>query len=149
MNKRGTIPPEAAEVTQSGPARANDSDTMTWENQFLEQKEVYRQILDAIDDMVLVKGERSRIVWANKAFRDYYGMSNKQLRQIIDAPFNEAENTKQYVIDDRHVYTTGQMMNTTNAPLLPIEGTNIHSRSAWCAIPVAFAATVFTLCSGR
>ena len=61
--------------------------------------------------MVLVKGDRSRIAWANKAFRDYYGMSNEQLRQIIDAPFNEAENTKQYVIDDRHVYTTGQTLN--------------------------------------
>ena len=104
-------PRDAARRTPSAPAPATNPDTKAWENKFLDQKEVYQQILDAIDDMVLVKGERSRIVWANRAFRDYYGMSNEQLRQIIDAPFNEAENTKQYVIDDRQVYTTGQTLN--------------------------------------
>jgi len=104
-------PPAPVEPSRGAPAPAPDPGTSAWENQFLEQKEVYRQILDAINDMVLVKGERSRIVWANKAFRDYYGMSNEQLRRIIDAPFNEAENTKQYVIDDHHVYITGQTLN--------------------------------------
>jgi PAS domain S-box-containing protein len=111
MNQKNS--PVAAEATRDAAARAPDPGTRAWENQFLDQREVYRQILDAIDDMVLVKGERSRIIWANKAFRDYYGMSNEQLRQIIDAPFNEAENTKQYIIDDRHVYTTGQILNVT------------------------------------
>jgi PAS domain S-box-containing protein len=109
MNKKN--PSVAAGAARTGPALAHDPDTVAWETRFLEQKEVYLQILDAIDDMVLVKGELSRIVWANKAFRDYYGMSNEQLRQIVDAPFNEAENTKQYVLDDRQVYTTGQTLN--------------------------------------
>jgi PAS domain S-box-containing protein len=93
------------------PANAGSPDSIVWERQFLEQKEVYRQILDAIDDMVLVKGERSRIVWANRAFCDYYGMTNEQLHEIVDAPFNEEGNTQQYVIDDRFVYTTGQTRN--------------------------------------
>jgi PAS domain S-box-containing protein len=137
MNQKNS--PVAAEATRDAAARAPDPGTREWENQFLDQREVYRQILDAIDDMVLVKGERSRIIWANKAFRDYYGMSNDQLRQIIDAPFNEAENTNQYIVDDRFVYTTGQtlnipaekvtrhdgvvqLFNTVKSPLYDLEG---------------------------
>ena len=55
------------------------------EQQFLNQTGVYQQILDAIADMVLVKGKDSRILWANRAFCDYYAMSNEQLRDLIDA----------------------------------------------------------------
>ncbi|MBI1256791.1 MAG: GAF domain-containing protein [Chloroflexi bacterium] len=68
----------------------------------------YRQILDAIPDFVLVKGEKSRILWANTAFREYYGMSNEALQGMIDAPFAEPDYTEQYVIDDEKVFTTGQ-----------------------------------------
>ena len=70
----------------------------------------YQQILDAITDMVLVKGEHSRIVWANKAFREYYGMGNEELQKLIDAPFNNPDYTQQYVRDDAHVFTTGETL---------------------------------------
>lgn len=73
-------------------------------------EESFRQILDAITDLVLVKGEKSKIVWANQAFRDYYGMSNEELQGLIDAPFNEPDYTQQYVKDDAHVFTTGQRL---------------------------------------
>ena len=36
------------------------------------------QVLDAIDDLVLVKGPKSRIIWANKAFRTYYAMTAEE-----------------------------------------------------------------------
>ena len=107
---------------QAAAAPATAPDASAWERQFLEQKEVYRQILDAIDDMVLVKGENARIVWANKAFCDYYGMTNAQLHEIIDAPFNEEGNTKQYILDDRHVYTTGQTLNIAAEPVTRHDG---------------------------
>ncbi|MGD1936755.1 MAG: PAS domain S-box protein [Cyanophyceae cyanobacterium] len=70
----------------------------------------YQQILDAITDMVLVKGEHSRIVWANKAFREYYGMGNGELEKLVDAPFNDPDHTQQYVRDDAHVFTTGETL---------------------------------------
>jgi PAS domain-containing protein len=47
---------------------------------------MYRQILDAIPDLVLCKGRQAETLWANKAFRDYYGMTDAQLHGIIDAP---------------------------------------------------------------
>ncbi|MFO0551894.1 MAG: PAS domain-containing protein [Polyangiaceae bacterium] len=92
------------------------------ERTLLEGKEVYRQILDAIADMVLVKGEGSRIVWANKPFRDYYGMSNEELRDLIDAPFNLEDNTAQYVRDDLHVFRTGEVLNIPEEPVTRHDG---------------------------
>jgi two-component system, cell cycle sensor histidine kinase and response regulator CckA len=89
---------------------------------FVDQKEVYLQILDALADMVLVKGSNSRIAWANKAFRDYYGMSNAQLHDIVDAHFNEVDNTAQYVRDDLHVFTTGQVLNIPEEPVTRHDG---------------------------
>ncbi len=93
-----------------------------WEHWFLAQPELYRQVLDAIADMVLVKGAQSRILWANRAFRDYYGMSNEELLDIIDAPFNEVDFTAQYVKDDLHVYTTGQVLNIAEEPVTRNDG---------------------------
>ncbi len=70
----------------------------------------YQQILDSITDMVLVKRENSHIVWANQAFRDYYGMSNETLQNLIDADFNNPDYTQQYIRDDTHVFTSGQCL---------------------------------------
>ncbi len=75
-----------------------------------ESEQRYQQILDSITDMVLVKSAKSRIVWANKAFRDYYGMSNEQLKNIIDTEFNQPDYTLQYIKDDAYVFETGQTL---------------------------------------
>lgn len=100
----------------------HDTANRTFELEFLQRQEVYRQILDAITDMVLVKGKHSRILWANKAFRDYYGMSNEQLRDLIDAPFNKLDHTLQYVRDDTRVYTTGQPLAIPEEPVTRHDG---------------------------
>ena len=92
------------------------------EQQFLNQTGVYQQILDAIADMVLVKGKDSRILWANRAFCDYYGMSNEQLRDLIDASFNEVDYTAQYVRDDAHVYDTGEVLDIPEEPVTRHDG---------------------------
>lgn len=73
-----------------------------------EQK--YQQILNAIPDMLLVKGEQSKIVWANQAFCDYYGMTATELKNLIDAPFSPPDQTQQYVQDDAYVFQTGQRL---------------------------------------
>jgi PAS domain S-box-containing protein len=71
----------------------------------------YQQILDSLTQMVLVKGNESRIVWANKTFREFYGMSNEALQEMIDAPFNEPDYTQQYIKDDAYVFETGQVLD--------------------------------------
>src|SRR6185436_17302832 len=100
-------------------------DSHSRERAFLDEKEVYRQILDAISDMVLVKGADSRILWANKSFRDYYGMSNAQLYELIDAKFSPVDHTAQYVRDDLHVYTSGEVLEIPEEPVTRSDG-QIH-----------------------
>ncbi|MCZ0898407.1 PAS domain S-box protein, partial [Microcoleus sp. HI-ES] len=85
-----------------------------------EQK--YHQILDSIGDMVLVKGPKSKIVWANQAFRDYYGMTQEELQDIVDAPFADPDNTLQYVRDDAFVFDTGQTLQISEEPVTRYDG---------------------------
>jgi PAS domain S-box-containing protein len=87
-----------------------------------ESEQRYQQILDAITDMVLVKGPHSRILWANKAFRDCYGMTNEQLHDLIDAPFVEPDYTQQYIKDDAYVFNSGQVLNIPEEPVTRHDG---------------------------
>jgi PAS domain S-box-containing protein len=106
-------------------AAEEDEDALTIrrrELEFLQRQEVHRQILDAIADMVLVKGKDSRILWANKAFRDYYEMTNEQLRDLVDAPFNSVDYTLQYVRDDAQVFSTGETLEIPEEPVTRHDG---------------------------
>src|SRR5689334_5270431 len=85
-----------------------------------EQLDIFFQTMDKLDEMVLIKGPKSRIVYANKAFRELYGMSLEQLSGLIDAPFNEPDYTQQYIRDDEQVFTTGQPIE------IPIEHVTRH-----------------------
>jgi PAS domain S-box-containing protein len=71
----------------------------------------YQQILDSITDMVLVKNPNFQISWANKAFREYYGMTLEALQGIIDAPFNKPDYTLQYIQDDAFVFNHGKTLH--------------------------------------
>ncbi|MBE8986737.1 PAS domain-containing sensor histidine kinase [Nostoc sp. LEGE 12450] len=94
----------------------------SFESALRENEKTYQQILDAITDMVLVKGAKSRIIWANKAFRDYYGMSESQLQNMIDAPFSEADHTLQYIKDDTYVFESGQTLEIPQEPVTRYNG---------------------------
>jgi PAS domain S-box-containing protein len=105
---------------QGNPVRFVGSHEDITERKIAEQKLrdttfLYQQILDAIPDFVLCKGSQSRIIYANKAFRDYYGMTLEQLYGIIDAPFVKPDYTQQYVKDDAYVFNTGQMLTVEEA----------------------------------
>jgi PAS domain S-box-containing protein len=84
--------------------------------------DLFDAMLDAIPDMVLCKGPGSHIVYANKAFRDYYGMSNEELADLIDAPFNEPDYTQQYVKDDAYVFATGEVLDIPREPVTRYDG---------------------------
>ncbi|MGE5660493.1 MAG: PAS domain S-box protein [Actinomycetota bacterium] len=86
------------------------SDRKAAQEQLLETKNLYQQILDAIPDLILCKGSYSRIIYGNQAFRNYYGMTAEQLQGLIDAPFVNPDYTLQYIRDDAHVFTTGKTL---------------------------------------
>ena len=85
-------------------------------------KQMYQQVLDAITDFILVKGPESRIVWANRAFRDYYQMENLELIGIVDTEFQEPDYTQQYILDDSSVFNTGQVRQILEEPIKSGEG---------------------------
>lgn len=65
---------------------------------------LFERVLDEIPDLVLIKGQHSKIVWANKAFCKIYNMTNDQLRDLIDSPVVEPDYTQQYILDDAWVW---------------------------------------------
>lgn len=81
-----------------------------------------KQFLDAITDMVLIKREKSRIVWANKAFRDYYGMDNEKLKGMIDSSISEPDYTQQYIKDDEQVFSSGNSLDIPVEPVVRFDG---------------------------
>lgn len=83
---------------------------------------MYLQALDAVSDLVLCKGPKSHIVYANKAFRIFYGMTQDEIQGLIDAPFAEPDYTQQYVADDAEVFTTGRTMTISKEPVMRFDG---------------------------
>lgn len=92
------------------------------EDALRESEQRYHQILDSIADMVFVKQPGSRLIWGNKAFRDYYGMALEELLGIIDAPFNEPDYTLHYVQDDALVFASGQILVIPEEPITRHDG---------------------------
>lgn len=84
--------------------------------------EWYREVLDAMTDLVLVKGDRSRLLWANRAFLEYYGMTEQELENIVDSPHSDRDDTVQYVKDDHRVFTTGEVLDIPSEPITNAAG---------------------------
>ncbi|MEL6533288.1 MAG: ATP-binding protein [Pseudomonadota bacterium] len=82
----------------------------------------YTQILDAMEDMVLVKDGRSHILYANAAFRDYYGMDQEALSALIDGPQSDPDDTLQYIRDDLTVVETGESLFIPNEMVTDADG---------------------------
>lgn len=75
-----------------------------------------------MSDLVLVKGDRSKLLWANQSFLDYYGMSNEALQDLVDAPHSDPDDTLQYVKDDHSVFTSGKTLDVPSEPITDAEG---------------------------
>ena len=85
-------------------------------------EESFKQILNALGDMVLVKGTESKLLWANQAFCDYYNMTNEQLHGLIDSHHGSPDMTQQYVIDDAKVFNSGKSLDIPCEPVTRHDG---------------------------
>ena len=92
------------------------------EKTLIDTEQMYRQVLDSIPDMVLVKDRNFRIVWANKAFRSYYNMTNEELKGILDSSFNDPKFTKQYNEADSYVFKAGKVLDIPEEPVTRHDG---------------------------
>lgn len=82
----------------------------------------FERVLDAMSDLVLVKGPRSRLLWANRAFREYYGLSNDELRDLLDGEHSDPDDTLQYVRDDHRVFQTAATVDVPSEPVTSHDG---------------------------
>lgn len=82
----------------------------------------YKAVLNAIPDLILVKGDRSKLLWANESFLEYYGMTEQELEDVIDSPHSDPDDTVQYVKDDHRVYTTGTVLDIPSEPITRADG---------------------------
>ncbi len=77
----------------------------------IEDNKRFQQILNAIDDFILLKDPQSRLLWANKSFRDFYGFApDEDTRVMTDRPDNDPALTAKYRRDDRFVIETGKRL---------------------------------------
>ncbi len=74
-------------------------------------------------DLLLIKGDNARLLWANKAFCTYYGMSNEALQGILDAQHSDPDDTLQYVQDDKFVFENQQVLDIASEPITDHKGT--------------------------
>lgn len=106
---------------------------------------MYLQALDGISDLVLCKGAHSRIVYANKAFRSFYGMTLEEIQGLIDAPFAEPDYTQQYVKDDAEVFQTGRTLTIPKEPVTRFDGEVHYFHTVKSALRNAAGAIVRTI----
>ena len=89
----------------------------------LSMEELFESVLDQSPDLILIKGPQSKIVWANRAFRDAYGMTNAQLQDLIDSPSVEPDLTEQYIMDDLWVWENKKTLVISCEPVTFFDGT--------------------------
>jgi PAS domain S-box-containing protein len=82
----------------------------------------FGQILDALADMVLVRGEDSRILWANRAFREYTGTSNADLRDRLHAPASDQDLGAEAARARQHLLGSGEVLDIAEEPLTRHDG---------------------------
>ena len=115
------------------------------EVRFRETEGSYQKVLDAFSEMVFVKGPKSKLVWANKAFRDFYGMSNEQLQGMIDSPINNPDYTLKYIKDDAYVFETGKTLNIADEAVVRHDGVTRYFETLKSAVRNVTGDVILTL----
>ncbi|MBI4532561.1 MAG: PAS domain S-box protein [Candidatus Melainabacteria bacterium] len=113
------------------------------EEEVRRSEQMQAQILDAVTDMIICKDANSRILYANKAFRDFHGISMDGLQ---DAATSVSSLRQQSITDDAYVFQTGKTVNipqesiarkdlktflfhTIKSPVVDAEGTVVQTVS--------------------
>lgn len=82
----------------------------------IETKTLYKQILDAIPDLIFCKAADSQFIYGNKAFQNYYGLAAETLEGLTDASFIPSNSAAGYLEQDRYVFEPGYTL-VSEAPV--------------------------------
>lgn len=81
-----------------------------------------RAVFDSMNDLVFIKDRHSKLIWGNKAFREYYDMTEDQIFNIYDGPQSDEDDTVKYLKDDHYVLTTGETMDIPSECITDTKG---------------------------
>jgi PAS domain S-box-containing protein len=73
----------------------------------------FRQIVELFADVVLIRDPSGRILYANRAFRDLYNLSEQQLHAAIASPVTDVDMVEWFLLHD------AQVLPSTNPQTLP------------------------------
>ena len=81
------------------------------------QQSLFKQVMDAISDMIVVKGENSSLLWANHAFREFAG--NAEGLSALEPDERSRAESRQ---DTELVRLTGKIIDNPNHELIGKNG---------------------------
>jgi PAS domain S-box-containing protein len=84
-----------------------------YEEELQKAEEMYRQVLNAVAEQVLVKKEGSKYVWANQAFHDFYQMGLETFAKFSEGIFENKQQEDRYKKDDEFIFQTGDSITIT------------------------------------
>ncbi|MDA9189632.1 PAS domain-containing sensor histidine kinase [bacterium] len=79
--------------------------------------ELLKAAIDSTSKFVIIKNKNSQIVWANKSFRDYYSLSESDIKDILDSEVSPESDTFEYIKDDRFVTKTKEELFIESEPV--------------------------------
>ena len=86
------------------------------------------EVIDAMEEIIFVKGPGSQILWANRAFQEHYNLSNVDLKDLIDASHVDPKDTEKYLSADKIVFDSGERHETVE-PITRHDGIALQFRT--------------------
>jgi PAS domain S-box-containing protein len=85
-------------------------------------EEMYRQVLDAIPDLAVLRSLDSRIVWANRAFLGFHGTTQDAVVGLIAPPGTSADALRRELREDAVVFDTRTSVDLPDELLIRADG---------------------------
>lgn len=86
----------------------------------------YQQVLDAISDLVVVADPKARVLLANKAFREVYGISSAEVSSDAALPPLLDEAALQSFAHTARVFATGEVLEAEDQVVVHQDGRKLH-----------------------
>ena len=106
LEKWARLPAERARVGDRNTPADRPAD------QSIATQDLYRQILDAIPDLIFCRDRHARTIYANRAFHNYDRLGNQEAQPIVHLPFLESS-------DGDRIFVTGETLTREDEIFLP------------------------------
>ncbi|HEU4412001.1 MAG TPA: PAS domain S-box protein [Polyangiaceae bacterium] len=95
---------------------------------------LHEQIQGCLPDLISVKDANRRILFANKAFCDFYGKTLEQIRGLTEAELTGADRSERHGEQDGQVFEAGIFVNIPSETLERYDGKVMHFHTVRCPV---------------